>query len=261
MGKVRSFIRKPAILLLITLVGCSGSCESDSSKVSRMARKYVDGWTTMGMWLPKKQVPFFAAHFSQVKDVLANALKHSNPDVRQRAAYVVEELGRQAALLESHITQALESESERLVRIYLYNALRAVGASDRATIATLRRTFELLAQEQSDSPEETEYYNATDERIYVASALYVLDDRADQRSQYLYAVLWWLKPSKADLKPKDLQAYWDRRWCAVNAVEHMDGAKDAIPLLEAMLSEQSKKPWVSFHVPRAIKALRSSNGP
>ena len=139
------------------------------------------------------------------------------------------------------------------------NGLTGNGTSDRPTIAALRKTFEALVQDQSDLPEETEHYTTTDERIYVASALYVLDNRAEEKSKYLQAVLQWLKPPDPALQPEELEAYWEHRWCAVSAVEHMNGAKEVIPLLSAMLSEQSKKSWVSVHAPRAIKALRGAN--
>jgi hypothetical protein len=35
----------------------------------------------------------------------------------------------------------------------------------------------------------------------------------------------------------------------------MKGAREVIPLLQAMLEEKPRKPWVSLHVPKAIKSL------
>lgn len=42
---------------------------------------------------------------------------------------------------------------------------------------------------------------------------------------------------------------------AVNSLEEMAGASQAIPLLEAMLKEEGAKSWVPIHVPRVLEAL------
>ena len=176
------------------------------------------------------------------------------------AAYVIEELGYQAKSLEAHVLNALQTESDRTVRMYFYNALRSIGADEHPTLTDLRNHF-LSLSTQKDGPTAGECYTVSDERITIASALFVLDKDLLHRSEYLDEVLQWLKPPNADLGPSELEAYWEHRWSAVIAVEYMTGAEEAIPLLEAMLSEQPTKPWVSTHVPRALKALRGTAMP
>jgi len=44
---------------------------------------------------------------------------------------------------------------------------------------------------------------------------------------------------------------------AVNSLESMEGATEAIPLLEAMLKEENAKSWVSVHVPRVLGVLKA----
>ena len=213
----------------------------------------------MGMWLPDKQVPFFAKNFNEVQVVLADGLSHRQEDVRQRAAYVVEELGGVASPLEATLRERVQDEPSRIVRLYLYNALRAIAADSEETLEVLRSRFKQLGSLDESAAED--YYTAIDERIYVAAALFVLDDGSDRRQDFLHAVLTWLDSPPSDLSANEHAQYWQHRWCAVNAVEHMHGAQEAIPLLEAMLEEIQRKPWVPVHVPRALKSLRADSGP
>jgi len=246
-------IRLLATLLVASFVGCSGS-----SQATRRARKYVENWDRMEMQLPADQVPFFAEHFPEVRSVLADALTHQSDKTRMRAAYVVEELGTQATDLEPELLRSLGSESERLVRLYIYGALRGIGAQDQETIVALRDRFRSLGAEAETAPAENTYYTRVDERMKVAAVLYVLDKGSEQSPDYLRTVLRWLHPPEAGASGEELEAYWNHRWCAVIDVEHMYGATEAIPLLEAMLDEKPSKSWVSVHVPRALEALRSS---
>lgn len=66
----------------------------------------------------------------------------------------------------------------------------------------------------------------------------------------------WLAPPGSELKGKKLEDYWETRWCAVNAVQHMRGSLRAIPLLKAMLREPPAKEWVATCVPDALVALQ-----
>jgi hypothetical protein len=209
------------------------------------------------MYLPDKQIPFFAEHFHEVEDVLVKALKHSKPKISTRAAYVIENIGEKAISLESELFRVLEMESERAVRLYLYDALRGVGACEKVTIDALKQRFDFLPTDVNDLGGEEERYTNKHEHIHVAVALYVLDDLSNARPRYLHAVLKWLEPPAANLGKEDIEAYWDYRRSAVLAVEYMNGATEAIPLLKAMLLEQPQKPWVSVHVPRVLDALQS----
>lgn len=224
------------------------------------ARAYVDEWDDMSPYLPTDQIPFFAEHFSHVEDVLAKAMVNPNSGIRQRAAYVIEGLGHQAKSLEPDILNALQAEPDRTVRLYFYNALRSIGADRQPTLTYLRNHFLLLSQQQDD-PSDGESYKTSDERVSLAAALFLLDKDFQQRSDYLDEVLQWLKPPSPALSPSELEEYWEHRWIAVIELEYMKGAEEAIPLLEEMLLERPTKPWVSAHVPRALKALRGTAMP
>ena len=243
-------IRATTIVLLILAAGCLRQ-----PTPVEVAQAHIQSWRSMGMYLPKDQVPFFAANFTEVAGALSNALCDPNDDVRQRAAYVIEELGIVAAPLEDDVVAAILSESNRLVRLYLYNAIRATGQADHTAVRVLRRRFMALPKTDTDVKADPTY-SAIDERIYVASALYVLDPDEEGKGKYLAEVTQWLRPPDTTLSKPELEDYWEHRWCAVNAVENMKGAREAIPLLEAMLVEKSGKPWVSVHVPRAINTLK-----
>lgn len=211
----------------------------------------------MGMWLPdKEQVAYFHSNLDATRDPLVAALSHTNPGVRQRAAYVISEIGTNARSLGPDLLSRLRTERERIVRIYLVDALLGVKFDDAEALSELKRRFESLDDTNVPSALDFEYSEA-DERINVAAALYVLD-QSKTRDQYLASVLKWLQPPPALLAGDQLEGYWERRWIAVISLEHMSGATDAIPLLEAMRDEENTKSWVSVHVPRVLDALRAS---
>lgn len=240
-----------AILSVALLAGCGLR-----SRPERIAKQHVANWDSMGMHLPKDQVPFFATNFPRVSGVLADAIHAHDPRVRQRAAYMVDELGPLALSMQTSLAARVESETNRLVRLYVYGALNSIGTAETSTVATLRSAYEALPKDESKESEE-DIYTSLDERIYLASALYVLDTQPHRREVYLHEVTQWLMPPPDDLKGSELDRYWDHRWCAVNAVEEMRGAVESLPLLRAMLEEEERKPWVSTHVPRAIRAIET----
>jgi HEAT repeats len=236
-------IRIGFILLLLTLAGCT----QDRTAITT-AREYVNGWDAMRANLPADQVPFFAERFTEVDRVLANALKHPNEDIRMRAAYIIKELGPPAATLHPVVVSVLKSEQSRLVRLYLYGALGSMAVSDKETIQLLTEMYDALPRIDKRNSDGFSY-STEDERIYLASALYVLDSDELAKPVYLAEVTQWLAPPSVDLDKSETALYWDHRWCAVNAVEYMKGAKEAIPLLKSMLDERPKKLWVSTYVP------------
>ncbi len=248
------YILTPVVLIIVSLFAIY------LNNPTYKAEAYIDGWGSTDMYLPKDQIPFFAEHFSEVKDILAHGLVNPNSDIKQRTAYVIDELGVQAKSLETNILDALKAEPDRTVRLYHYRALRSIGAGNNLTLTYLKDRFQILS-EQQDGPYDGEYYKVSDERIKLSATLFVLDDDLHQRSIYLNEVTQWLNPPNPSLSQSELEAYWDHRWCAVIAVEFMKGAEEAIPLLEAMLCEQSTKQWVSVHVPRALKSLRGEPAP
>lgn len=243
-----------SIFACALIIGCNNGKTTKSppakvAQVKKQAVSYSEEWADMGMWLPKAdQVAFFAANIDITKDVLAEKLSHKNSDIRQRAAYVIEEIGPTANALQKALVTALVQERESLVRIYLCNALRAVGDADEDVLAELR----ILFQKPGDSKENLE------QRIYSGAALATLSKKPDEIAECTAFVCQWLKPPGKELSPSELEKYWDIRWSAVNAVEHMTNARQAIPLLEKLLDEPGKQSWVELHVPRALASLKKT---
>ncbi|MHC4797851.1 MAG: hypothetical protein ACYTF1_14505, partial [Planctomycetota bacterium] len=83
----------------------------------------------------------------------------------------------------------------------------------------------------------------------------VLTDYGDESSDCYKYLLSWLKPPSSGLSIIELARYWDMRCEAVNALEGMKQAKEAVPFLEAMLKEDVTKDWVKVHVPRVMQSI------
>ena len=231
---------------IMILFGCLliAGCEKSLGDV---AYDYTSKWSQMGMYLPdEKEIEFFRSNFMQVRGIIAEKLEAGNPDVRMRAAYLIDRLGNTAVSLKSETFKALKSEQESLPRIYLCNAIRSLNAKESEIIEYLRGYYDSLML--IDGKNE-------DERIYFAAALVVLTDYGDESSDCYKYLLSWLKPPSSDLSTVELDRYWDMRWSAVIAIVGMNQAKEAVPLLESMLKEEAKKDWVEFHVPRAIQSI------
>lgn len=240
-------------MLLIGII--AGGCNKNTP--AQQAKEYVEGWSRMGMYLPEKgEIEFFCSNRSGTDDVLLGALSHSNPKVRMRAAHVIRGMGGEAWDLGTHVASQLNVEDDRLVRMYLYDALRGTAYSTDDVTGELRKRFDSL-DGRNIPPAAGHGYAPADERISVAKALYVLDD-SQRRSEYLSYIMSWLRPPEEGMEEDMLAGYRKRRWCAVIALEHMHGANEAIVPLEKMLDEPDAKMWVSSHVPRVLKALRQN---
>lgn len=242
------------LLLVLVTLGCDGAGSAereggDEVKTLAQAQEYAQGWAKMGMWLPNsKQVAFFAANLKVTQRVLEERLLDENEDIRQRAAYVIEEIGPAARPLQKALVAALTRERESLVRIYISNALRAIGGADDEVLAELRTLFKTPGDDKE----------AMQQRIYAAAALAALSQDPSEVSRSTAYVCEWLEPPRKDLQSAELEQYWDARWSAVNAIEHVPGAEQAVPLLEAMLKESGKPAWVNVHVPRALASLKKT---
>jgi hypothetical protein len=224
---------------------------------------FVDSWANMGMYLPDQlQVESLHANLTDVSPELEAAVSHKNPDVRQRAAYVIGKIGTDANAMGKVLFEQLKKESEQLVQIYLIDALGAIRFKDDEVIEFFEKKYASLSDENVPP---TLFgggkYSEVDERINLAGVLYVLADD-DSREKYLDFVTRWLPPPSKDMSQAEISGYWERRWMAVNSLEGMESAAKAIPLLEAMLKEENAKSWVPVHVPRVIAVLKnqSSNG-
>lgn len=159
----------------------------------------------------------------------------------------------QIAFLRTNLSD-VTPEQERLVRIYIINALAAVKFQSKEVNDLLRSRFDSLSS-ANVAPQLFGGYADVDEKINVAAALYNLTSGND-RQEYLEFVTKWLKPPSSDFGPVENEAYWERRWMAVIALEGMQGASAAIPLLESMLHEDGAKEWVGVHVPRVLGVLK-----
>ena len=217
----------------------------------------VDSWANMGMYLPsQEQIDLIHVNLTDVAPALAVAISHEDPDVRQRAAYVIAEIGPDADVLGDSLLEQLKIEPERLVRIYLVDALAAIRFSNDEAIEFLEKKYEDLSSENVPEYPFDVGYADVDEKINLSGALYVLV-APESQGQYLDFVIQWLHPPSEDMGLLKTGGYWERRWMAVNSLESMEGAVAAIPLLESMLEEENAKSWVSVHVPRVLAALKN----
>jgi HEAT repeat protein len=207
------------------------------------------------MWLPdSKQIAFFRAELAQVRQPLTAALRSANPDVRQRAAYVVEQVGPDAQILGPEILERLQTEPERLVRMYLYQAMGAIGYDEARGIKLLDERFKSL-REDNEPPTLDGEYADVDEKITVAATLCRIDN-SDNRKAYLDFILLWLRPIDSESTNTEIAGTWERRWHVVQVLERMPNAREAKPLLEEILKDSNKPAWVSTRVPEVFGSLR-----
>jgi len=234
----------------------SGPSAAERDEIVRGALARIKKWPKLGMWMPDKDVPFFKQNLAIVEPVLRDALANSDEKIRRNAAYVVGEIGAAVRSLEPVLIERIEKEPNRYVRLYLYGAVRSVGASSQKMVALLRARFSALEKEPDVRANDT-IYTATDERIEVASVLLNIEDSIPGKAKYREFVLGWLKPPPPDLQGKKLGDYWEHRWIAVTVIENSGTPREAIPLLEAMLKEPHRKGWVYLKVSRAIDAIKA----
>ena len=243
-----------SVVLAVSLVTCFGCADPQPAPSTVQARAMIDGWSKAGMYLPdRSQVEYFQTHLDEMTLLLASALANENQSVRMRAAYVIEKCRPASPALAKLLVARVSSEENRLVRIYLYNALcvHAVGSIEAA--AVLRDRWNSLDKE-AIVPVEPSEQSAAYEAIHVAGALSVCEKDEAARSEFASDVLRWLNPPPTDLPRDQVEAYWDLRWSALAALRSMPPTDGAIPLLEAMLEEHDSKPWVAAQVPPTLVA-------
>ena len=122
----------------------------------------------------------------------------------------------------------LKDEPHRLVRMYLYPALRKVGYDEPQSIALLKERFASLDESNTEPKHEGSKsdYTDADEKISVASALYVLVQGPD-RKVYLNFILKWLRPDE-QLTVGRREGLWNRRRLVVLVWENMPDGGEAI---------------------------------
>lgn len=225
-----------------------------------VARRLVAKWPDQGMWLPDRgEVLFFKTSLDEVRDVLANALGNENPDVRQAAAYVIDEIGPEARHMGPSVMRQLRKEKNRLVRLYLYGTLRGIQFDDMDAINELRRRYSQLSD--ANVPEADDFsYAEVDEKITIASMLFALDS-SNGRLDYISYIIRWLQPPPTNATPAALSGYAQRRLCAINCLEDVPTAPQVVPALKAMLAESNAENWVRIRVPQLLNKLQSHDGP
>ncbi len=241
-----------SLLLGVVAIGCGKPLSP-----KHQTQAWVNSWADLGMYLPeKKQVAFIQANLTEVTPELVAAFSHPNANIRQRAAFVVSKIGPVAASLGPSIFLRLKKEPERIVRIYMVNALASIQFCDEKTSALLREQYQSLSSENVP-PQILGGYSEVDEKVNLAAALYVLSKK-ETRDLYLDFVIQWLQPLSKEMTPVENSGYWERRWMAVISLEAMPDATEAIPLLESMAKEMEAPGWVSIHVPRVLGVLRAA---
>ena len=230
------------IPLLIALL--AAGCEPTPAE---RAEAYVAGWSSEaidGGRLPTDQVPFFAGHQEEATPALRAAVADADADVRQSAAYVIGEVGPAAGGFEADLRARVGAESDRVVRMYLYDALRSVEAREEATLAALRDQYDALA----NAGEDGEFYAPVDERIALAGSLFGLDPDDGRRRVYEAFVVRFLDEDAAGVSE------WSR-WMAVTTLAGMPGAASAVGPLRGMLEERDAPAWVGPKVRAALAMI------
>ena len=240
-----------ALTLLAVLGGCDRSTPQQT--VPNTISECIASWDDMGMWMPdSRQIAMFRAQFKSARGPLREALTHSNDSVRLRAAYVIGEIGPLARPSGEDLLARFLREPDVTVRMYIVDALNLIGYKSGTTVDALAKRYRALDGANVEPNDQS--YPEVDEKITIASALYVMVD-GQSKSEYYEFVTKWLDPPDGMHGPL-LEGYWDRRWNAVNALERMPGATDAIPKLQSLQAEPNVESWVNVHVPRVLAALR-----
>lgn len=189
-------IRLPLVSVVVWL-GCG-----EPSPPPQHIQAWVNGWADMGMYLPKQeQVDFLHANLEAVAPELEAAVAHKNADVRQRAAYVIGQIGQighDANGLGERLFEQLKIEPEQLVQIYLTDALGAVRYSNDEVVAFLEKKYKALSDENSPPNLFSGTYAEVEKKINLAGVLYVLVEPAS-RDQYLDFVVQWLPPPSSEM--------------------------------------------------------------
>ena len=230
------------IHLLIALL--AAGCEPTPAE---RAEAYVAGWsigTTDGGRLPTDQVPFFAEHLEEATPALRAVLADGDADVRQSAAYIIGEVGPAAGGFEADLRARVGAESDRVVRMYLYDALRSINAREEATLAALRGRYDAAA----DAEEDGGCYAPVDERIALAGSLFGLDPDDGRRREYEAFAVRFLEEDAAGASEQS-------RWMAVTTLADMPGATSAVGPLRGMLEERDAPAWVGPKVRAALAGI------
>jgi hypothetical protein len=171
-GRVRHIVLLFAIC--VALVGCG---RYSPAEVSQRSKAYIASWGTRDNSVPSidSQVNFFRSHLNEAKDSLSGALENSSITTRMWATHVIGKIGPDAKSFEPRLAERVGVENSRVVRIYLYEALREIKASSPETVEVLTKQLH-----RDDGPESNPglsakwYYSPGDEAQEITKTLAAL---------------------------------------------------------------------------------------
>ena len=207
----------------------------------------VASWKDLGIWLPSSdEVKLVRSRLPESLDALRVGFKHDDAHVRMSTAYVAEKLGPEAAGLARDVLQRLQTEPEPLVRVYLADALAAIGDNSQDILDALRGEFQ---SEQDDQV-----------KTYLAGGLVRLNSpKAEPEAwQWLLDSLKTFPPVPPD-GLEERQAFWERRWGGVRHLRETRGKEEVLlPLVTKLRDNPATPGWViKQQVADAVEEMES----
>jgi len=197
-----------ATLIVLFCVCCVG-CRKSPSEAAAQAKAYVSGWEKLGKSLPdESQISFFRSYLRESKNSLGEALENPSYLIRMWAAYVIGQIGPDARSLGSMLTDRLQTEPNRGVRIYLLESLRGIHDDAPSTIILLKKQFAGLSEAEGrrDPFKGISEYLEADEKVYIAATIYALDTGAEYIKYADYLQTWLRRHDSSDVMHRDLES-------------------------------------------------------
>ncbi len=223
----------------------SGSGAPQSAE--RSVTDVVASWEDLGIWLPSSdEVALIRSALPESLEALRVGLKHDDAHVRMSTAYVAEKLGADAAGLTPDVLHRLQVEPKLIVRVYLADALAAMGDDSQDILDPLRGEFR---SEQDDQV-----------KTSLGGALVRLNspEAEPEAWQWLLDSLKTFPPVPPD-GLEERQAFWERRWGAVRHLRETRGKEEVLlPLLTKLRDNPATPGWViKQQVADAVEEMES----
>jgi hypothetical protein len=194
--------------LIVLICICCIGCRKSPTEAAAQAKSYISGWEKLGKSLPdESQVSFFRSYVNESKSSLGEALENPSYLIRMWAAYVIGQIGPDARSLGSTLTDRLQVEPNRGVRIYLLEALRGIHDEAPSTIELLKKQFPALSEtnDPQDRSKSTSEYLEADEKVCIAATIYALDT-GPEYIKYADCLQTWLRRhDSSDAMHRDLE--------------------------------------------------------
>lgn len=197
-----------ATLVVLFCVCCLG-CRKSPSEAAAQAKAYVSDWEKLGNSLPdESQISFFRSYLRESKSSLDEALENPSYLIRMWAAYVIGQIGPDARFLGSMLTDRLQIEANRGVRIYLLEALRGIHDDAPSTIELLKKQFAALNErdDPQDRSKSTSEYLEADEKVHIAATIYAIDTSPEYIRYANYLQTWLRRHDSSDVMHRDLES-------------------------------------------------------